>query len=530
MQFNLFGIGKKKEDKVAKIAEDKVAKIAKENFIKGAVSFFDFLNSYHGYSGDKIDFNFGGFGKTRASNNLNLYGLQTKSEQLYNENPYAASIVNRIVTKTVNAGYGLRSTPIKKVLNFLPENFLKEFKETSEALFWLWSEDRRLVSIQEDKTFGEIQSLAMKSSLIFGDCLCINYYNKATGLPVVELIEGKHIRSPYLSRNIIDGIEYNPKGQIEAYHVAEVNVITGEEKFKRVLAKDRSGKVRAWLVKSGNSRVNNARGIPLLAVVLQNLNDVGRYLDSEQRAALVNSYVAVVHQKDADMPDNVERFLAAGTDHTVTVQEDTVTKDLNFKKINPGFFATNLERGESIKSFDTSRPNVNFGTFTDIVTKPMFYVHGIPPEVLKMEYNSNYSASRAAIIDFETTVREKNYYFNGSLSAPIYHNWLDMMILKGEIKAPGYIEAINNVGKWPIVGAYRSHIWRGLPKINIDGFKQAKENEINVRMGLTTCEQIADEQFGTDYLTNMEQRRVEAKLEKEIDDIKGVNDGNISAE
>lgn len=519
MQFNIFGKSKSKiETQKKEISQN--TQTAKKQYIDGAVAFIDFLESYHDYSGNKIDFNFGGFGKTRATGAINLFSLQKKSRQLYQENPYAASIVNRIVTKTVNSGYALRSTPIKQILDFLPETFFKNFSQKTENLFYLWSEDKRLVSIQQDKTLSELQSMAMRSGIIYGDCLCISYYNKA-GLPTVEIVDGIDVRSPItnLKENIVDGIEYDPRGQIIAFYVYSYNYSTGREDYKRIPAKDRSGRLKAWLVKPGYSRTNNARGIPLLAVVLQNLNDVGRYLDSEQRAALVNSYIAVVHQKDADMADNVNRFMDAGTSHAVEVTEGGKTKELNFKKMNPGLFATNLEKGESIKSFDTSRPNVNFGTFTDIVTKPMFYVHGIPPEVLKMEYNSNYSASRAAIIDFEHRAREINGVFNGSFSAPIYYNWLDMMILRGDIKAPRYVESLYDVEKWAILGAYRSHLWRGLPKINIDGLKQAKENEIAVKNGWISNEQIADEQYGSDYETNMDQRVKEAKREKEINDI-----------
>lgn len=515
----MFNFGKKK----TQTAEQTRIETAKKHYIEGAIGFLDFLGEY---SGSKIDFEFGGFGRTRP-NKINLISLQQKSQQLYNENPYAASIVNRIVTKTVNCGYGLRTTPIKKVLDFLPDNYFKEFSEQTEALFYIWSEDKRLVSLQEDKTLSDMQSLAMRSSLINGDCLCINYYNSA-GLPTIEIVDGINIQTPALmtnDKNIIDGVEYNAKGQIIAFHIYQCDLM-GKVTYKRVEAKDRSGRLKAWLVRSGNPRIDNARGMPLLAVVLQNLNDVGRYLDSEQRSALVNSYIAVVHEKAADMVDNVDRFLKAGTETAVTVTgDDGATKDLNFKKMNPGFFATNLEKGETIKSFDTSRPNVNFGNFTDVITKPMFYVHGIPPEVLKMEYNSNYSASRAAIIDFEHRARELNYVFNGSFSAIIYYNWLDSMVLKGDIIAPKYIESIKNINNWSILGAYRSHIWRGLPKINIDGFKQAKENEIAVKNGWTTNEQIADEQYSTDYQTNMDAREKEAEREKKINDILALNQG-----
>ena len=527
----LFNFGKKKKEaleKAQEIAFQKGIDVAKKQYISGEVSLFDFLGQYNGYGGDKIDFNYGGFGPARGNNAVNLYKMQLRSQQLYTENPYAAAIVNRIVTKTVNSGYRLRTTPMKSILNFLPDDYFKNFSEMTESLFHLYGENKALVSIQGDKTLSELQSLAMRSSLIYGHCLCIQYYSKS-GLPQTELIDGIHLRTPMMSKNIVNGVEYNKKGEIVAYHVRQSDLATGMENFKRIEAKDKNGRLKAWLIKSGNSHSNSATGMPIFAVILQNLNDVGRYLDSEQRAALVNSYIAVVHQKASDMPDNVNAFMDAGTDKTVQVTDgDATTKDMNFKKMNPGFFATNLEKGEEIKSFDTSRPNVNFGTFADVVTKPMFYVNGIPPEVLKMEYNSNYIAASAARSDFDDRAREFSYFFNGSFSGPLYHNWLDCMILKGTIKAPQYIESMKSVDGWVVLGAYRSHIWRGLPKRGVDGLKQAKENVIAVANGWSTNTKIADEQYGTDYDSNMEEREGEAVKEKGINDTMGVDkDGTI---
>lgn len=512
MEFNFF-----KKRKVEKL---------KSQYVKGEMALFDFLDSV--YSGNKVDFPYGGFGTTRGFDWVDLVSLQVRSMQLYNENPYAASIINRIVTKTVNSGYRVRTTPIKKVLNFLPNEYFKDFSEKTESLFYLWSKNEEMVCFKKQMTLSEMQSVGMRSALIYGDCLCIQFYNKL-GLPVYELIDGVDIRTPYMSgipENIIDGVEYNRKGQVVAYHIYRYDTTLMNFEFVRVPARDRSGRLKAWLIKANHSKTKTVRGNPLLGVVLQNLNDVGRYLDSEQRAALVNSIIAVVHQKDPQAIDAIDRFKKAGITHTVTETEgDGTTKDVDFKKLKPGFFATNLEAGETIKSFDTSRPNVNFGNFTDVVTKPMFYVHGIPPEVLKMEYNSNYSASRAAIIDFEHRARELNFIFNTSFSTRVYCNWLDGMVLRGDIKAPGYIDSLKNPAKWFVLGAYRSHVWRGLPKINIDGYKQAKENEIAVAMGLQTREQIADEQYATDFESNADTLEKEAEKMKIIKEKSGELDG-----
>ena len=164
---------------------------------------------------------------------------------------------------------------------------------------------------------------------------------------------------------------------------------------------------------------------------------------------------------------------------------------------------SNLASGEDVHSFDTSRPNVNFGRFYEVVSKAMSSALGIPPECLFLEFNSNYSASRQAKLEFEDFAKKELAIFTDKFERPIFEDWLDGMILSGRIEAPGYIQALADESKFDVLGAWRACSWRGLPKSNVDGLKQAKELEILSAHGWMTDDQITDEYFDGDYYANL---------------------------
>jgi len=351
-----------------------------------------------------------------------------------------------------------------------------------------------------------LQRLAYKAALLSGDCLVILSVNRL-GLPRIELIDGINIVSPPLrglNSNVHHGVELGANGQESAYY------IYNNKDYKRVAAFSSRGRRRAWLVRATETRIDDVRGLPLLSVVLQNINEIGKYMDSEQRAALVNSYVAVVHeQSEKAAPGSASPF-AKGIKKTDEVENcDGGTNE--YKQMQPGFLMTNLLPGETVKSFDTKRPNVNFAPFVEFCLKTMSHALEIPPEIMFLEFKSNFSASRQAKLDFNDYVQKAQSIFSEAFMQPIYNEWLTGMTLTRQINAPGYVNAFVNINDWAVLGAWRSAKWRGLPNKSVDELKQVKALEIIESKGWMTSEDIADEYFSTDYYANT--RRIKKERE-----------------
>ena len=453
-------------------------------------------DSFWGYAGSKTGMSVG-FGLTEDLRCVNLRLLQFRSLQLARQNSFASTVFNLLETKIINSGLKLKSHPLEPILvdyGIEPGNFAN----TVECLWEVWTNDKRLVTAKRNMTFGELERVVYRTTKISGDCLVIRSFNKL-GLPVIEIVDGINIVQPAITDggDIIQGVEHDKRGIEVAYYIGYG---MNEAMPVKVPAFDSRGQRRAWLVRSTEKRIDERRGLPILAVVLQNINELGKYLDSEQRAALVNSLISVVHKKDANQPLKPDPFTRAGRE---TLVEQYETTPLTFKEMQPGFIMSNLASGEDVHSFDTSRPNVNFGRFYEVVSKAMSSALGIPPECLFLEFNSNYSASRQAKLEFEDFAKKELAIFTDKFERPIFEDWLDGMILSGRIEAPGYIQALADESKFDVLGAWRACSWRGLPKSNVDGLKQAKELEILSAHGWMTDDQITDEYFDGDYYANL---------------------------
>lgn len=478
----------------------------------GSFGIMDLAALSGSYDGSKVNF-LNGFGMTADLRIVDLRLLQFRSLQLFRENAFAITAFKRLETKIINTGLRLRCSPPSELLSdFMTDEELQEWSGNTERLFEVWSKDKRLVDISGQYTFGQVQKLVYNTANLSGDCLVIMSVN-SLGLPQIELVDGINVASPGLigDKIIKQGVELNTSGEEIAYHV-----LTDTLKTRRVKAKTTRGQRRAWLVKRSGGRVDDVRGLPLLATVMQNINEVGKYMDSEQRAALVNSYLVMTHNVDERAPMSNPLTGAVLDSDTAT---NTETGDVaNFKKMQPGFIGAKLMPNETITSHDTKRPNVNMGPFVEFNIKIMAASMEIPPEIFFLEFKSNFSASRQAKLDFNDFAQKEIQSFSESFTQPLYNEWLTGMVLTGDIVAPGYISALRNIREWPTIGAWRSAIWRGLPNKSVDELKQVKALEIAVDRGWMTNDQVADEYFSTDYADNVR------KLKKERE-ANGINVG-----
>lgn len=483
--------------------------VVRHEYTRGRISLFDMLSSMSQYRGDKLNF-FDGFGLTADVRFVDLYTLQVRSLQLARENAYASAIFRRLETKIINTGLRLRCAPNSDILSgMISEEQLQAWTGKTEALWEVWGRDRRLCSVRGDKVFSTLQREAFTTAMISGDCLCVIGLNDM-GLPVIELVDGLNIRQPITANPsaghiLRDGVELDAAGKEVAYYVeTETDIL---KNAKRISAYTETGMRRAWLVRMGEGRINEVRGMPLLSVVMQNINELGKYLDSEQRAALVNSYIAMSHTRGEQTPigsDPLKGAMSLSAQVTTQAADgDTPEKKVEFGRMAPGFLATQLAPGERIEAHDTKRPNVNFAAFAEHCIKTMSYALEIPPEILMLSFNSNYSASRQAVLQLEDYIRKATQIFTTQFNQPIYEIWLDGMVYGGRITAPGYLRSLRDERLFDVLGAWRNTKWRGLPKTDIDTLKQVKSFVLAIQEGFATRDNIADEYFGSDFDDNV---------------------------
>ena len=459
------------------------------------------------WSGDKF---YGGFGITKDYSIVDHYLLRRRSKQLFTENLYARGLIRRLITNEINKGLALEATPDADILGVDPE-VLADWSENTERRHMIWGKNPDICDYRGARTFGAIQRQARLMAMVSGDVLVLLRQSK-TGLPTIDLIDAEHISDPISDtmiravRNrgntVSHGVELDSAKRHVAFFVMQSNGI-----HRRVTATGaRTGRKQAWLLYGTERLLDDVRGQSLLALIMQSLKEVDRYRDAEQRSAVINSMIAMWVEKTQDKMGTLPITGGATRRDTVTTQDDSQgRKDVEFSSGLPGLVLQELQQGEKPTSYDTKRPNVNFGVFEAAIVQAIAWANEIPPEVLMLSFQNNYSASRGAVNEFKMYLERIRNGFGEEFNNPIYQDWLISEVLNQNIQADGLLEAWRNPEQWDRFGAWMLADWAGAIKPNVDLLKEVKAYDLLVEGGDITRDRKARELTGMKFSKNVQQ-------------------------
>ena len=474
----------------------------------GQSQFAPFENSL--YDGGKFA---GGFGPTQIQQ-VDYWTLRARSAQLFNENHYARGILRRLVTNVINTGLMPEACPEEQILG-LAEDSLNDWTEETETRFGLWSKSPQVCDFQKESTFGAIQRAAYLEALVSGDVLVVLRQNPTTKLPSVQLVSGSSVISPLggdagirRGHTIKHGVEFGAAGRAVAYWIRQD---TGET--KRVPAYgEKSGRRIAFLVFATDKRLDDTRGQPILSIVLQSLKEIDRYRDSTQRKAVVNSFMAMFIKKNTDKPGTLPMTGGAARRGSVSVTDNTTNgtpRKFNITQHVPGMIAEELQEGEEPIMKGGEGTDVNFGTFEEAIVQSIAWSLELPPEILKLSFSNNYSASQAAINEVKMAIHLKWGDWGETFCHPVYVEWLISENLRGKISAQGLLEAWRDPLKHDMLAAWVSADWYGAIKPSTDTLKQGKGSKLLVEQGWSTNAREARITTGTKFSKNMKRLRRE---------------------
>jgi capsid protein len=180
-----------------------------------------------------------------------------------------------------------------------------------------------------------------------------------------------------------------------------------------------------------------------------------------------------------------------------------------------------MPQGSEVKTLRENKDKLYYADFIDKNNDVVCATVEIPPDVAMSKYNENYSASRAAIKDWENTLNIKRTDFGRQFLQNVYNFWLDIEILNNRIQAPGYLIARQVTNDYMVLNAYRTCRWTGAPVPHIDPFKevQAEREKLGVTAAaipLTTIERATEILNGGDSDHNMEQYAQELERSKQL--------------
>ena len=415
--------------------------------------------------------------------------LRIRSYDAYATIDTVKIIASKFFYWTIGSGLKLQVEPNRTVLKSegidnASESYT-EFQKIVESRFMVYANSKKCDYLGE-KNLHELGLDFYQGSFLGGDVLAIIRFENYG--PNVQFISGEHVCNPSYDSKFHDqaekngnyiqhGIEVNKNGKHIAYfiRVKEKNNIDTFERIQAVGSK--SGKRLAWLISGKKISPDHLRAVPAIAQSLEKINKLDRYVEAavtkaEQGAKIV---YAIEHEEFSTGESPTDKIIAQKRGDIILGANDESKKLLADGLANKITQTTsgqayNMVQGSKLKAFESSI-ETNFGEFHSTIFKSISAGVDMPPEVAMQEYNSNYSASRAAINSFGYIISINRQKFANDFYIPFYKLWLEHQILTKKITALGYIENIDN---FMVTEAYTQCRFTGKNMPHIDPLKEIK--------------------------------------------------------
>jgi lambda family phage portal protein len=331
--------------------------------------------------------------------------------------------------------------------------------------------------------FPGMQRMALRSVLSGGDAFGLRRWCPRPGDVLalkIQLLEADRCANPtgkWNGPNLRDGVQLDRYGAATGYwftnrhphehfgaetlqheFVPAIGKVTGQPQVLHILEQ---------------MRLNQTRGIPYLAPVILPLKQIGRFTDSHLAAAVLSSFFSVLLE-DAELSSlggpgigDLEGGapIQKMADSDVTLGRGTIIE---------------LPKGKKASFANPATPNAQFDPFVSAIAQYTGVALGIPAEVLLKRFNSNYSASRAALQEAWRAFEQQQYWLVSSFCQPIYNWVIAEAVLRGLLIAPGFFEN-------PMVRrAYCGAMWDGPVVTQLDPLKEVNAAIRKIEHGLST--------------------------------------------
>lgn len=423
--------------------------------------------------------------------------LTARSLQLFMSNPISRAAIEKVRSNVVGRGLKMKPRIDNKILN-LPKAELERVQKDLETLWNFWAETTEC-DIARVHNFYQLQSLAMLTWLVEGECFAVLPYARRTGEifeTKVKFLNGNYCESQETSEFIKNGVEFNKDGEPVAYYFKN-----DKFEYKRVPTFSKVGR-RNLIHLFEKERIGQRRGIPFLSPVIETLSQLNRYGNAELTNAVLSSLFTVFITSDKDT-------MTTNKIGGVNITQNRRNPDEKEISLGSGNLFR-LQPGEKLEFANPNRPNTNYENFCNIVCKQIGACLGIPVEVLLSSFNASYSASKASLLEaWKTYTMRRTWLING-FCQPIYESFVDEVVARGLIELKGYND--NELFR----KAYLQADWYGQVQGQIDPGKEVKASIAKIEAGLSTLSREAMELNGSNWQDNIEQRKLEIQEINEL--------------
>ena len=447
--------------------------------------------------------------------------LRRRSRQLFQNNTFSRAMISSFDTNVVGTGIKARPVLMRPEMLGLTSEDAENWADKTKVLFNLWATDKKC-DAEKTNNFMQLQDLALKTSLLGGDCFALSCFDKSFesfGMNI-KLLEGERCQNPIGQMNcdaIAEGIEVDRNHAPVAYHFTQKPVWSFDDYTNfvdsvRVPAFDAFGNPNVIHVFTSD-RTDQRRGVPLLAPIICQLKQQERYQDAELMAAVISACFTAVLENN--VPDEADELYGN------VPEDERVEKTDSYGNVIPGGEQPALEmkpgavwslaQGQKISSLNPQRPNVNYQPFVESIFAEAAAACGVSFEVVLRKFNSSYNAVRAALLESQKTFNKMCMNFVADFCKPIYEKWLANAVILGIVDAPGFFENPIKRKLWS------QCLWIGDAPFLLDPKKETEAIKMQIDEQLISRDMACAKVNGGDYRTVAEALASEYALRKELD-------------
>ncbi len=465
--------------------------------------------------------------------------IRYRAYEAYTTSDVINILIGRLETTVIGNGLQMQSEPYEKILKLEKVDIAKlpELKSNVEEYFAMYCNSNRAdfagmnnLHVNAAKTF--------KAGVLGGDCLIILRVDEKYNV-TSQVIAGEHLFTPMIDQQlqqqitsrktvIFGGIEIDEKGKQIAFYVRKRQVDAlaemGNLEYARIEAyNEKTGMQMAWMYYGKKDRIDSPRGISHLSPILEKNKKLDRFTEATVKSAEehAKTVYTVVHGKTSTGENpfiSGPRAQVGGVVAPDYYLEGQVAA--NKIAISTEGDVFNLPPDSELKTV-SSNAEINYEPFWKAIFVQLSASIGMPPEVALQQYNSNYSASRAAINGWGYIVDVYRKGLAEKFYQPFYDLWLYCHILKNKVDAPGYLEAKQS-GNTEIIEAYSAAKFTGVNMPHIDPLKEI--NAIRAALGegyadvpLISFEQATALNGSGDWENNVKKLAEEKKMVDGLD-------------
>lgn len=463
---------------------------------------------------------------------LDHIALRARSWSSYLDSEITQGIINKFSGWIIGSGLKLQSEPADLVLSTEGITIDKEaFSKTIEARWKMYGRSTK-VDHSGRENLHQLAHIAHINSIIGGDVLVVLRLVKDN--ITVQLIDGSQVQQPIFTaefhtkaqsrgNTISHGVERNKKGQHVAYYIRKAF-----NSFTRIRAKS-AGRLTAFLIYGHRYRIDNTRGMPLITAVMESIKKIDRYREATVGSA--EERAKITYTIEHDVTSTGENPMLAQVKAAFSADAKKQTGPIDGEAVAAKVAVTtdkqviNMPIGSKLKSLE-AKNELYYKEFYTVNINSVASAIGIPPEVALSKYDSNFSASRAALKDWEHTIFVKRGDFSFQFYQNIYNLWLEVQILQNKIQAPGYLEAVAKDNDM-VIQSYQNARWVGANVPHIDPLKEVKAERAklgNSFVPLTTAEAATEALSAGEFDSNVVQMIREVETSKPLEPVSNIEE------